>query len=76
MGTAKSCDEINAAILDIEGSTTFSKLVKNWERRDIIRTLLPMLHLAQDGKITYEQPQLFEDIIVRKKKKLEGEKNG
>ena len=66
-------DEINAAIADIDGSTTFSKLVKNWERRDIVRTLLPMLHLTQEGKITHEQPVLFEDIIVKKKKaKVEG----
>lgn len=71
---SKLLDEINAAITEIEGSTTFSKLVKNWDRREIVRTLLPMLHLTQEGKITHEQPQLFEDIIVRKKK-LKSEQN-
>ena len=64
-------DEINQAISDIEGSTKFSNLVKKWERKEIVRTLMPMLHLTQEGKITHEQPELFEDIIVKKKKKEE-----
>jgi len=60
-------DQINDAIVDIEGSTTFKQLVKNWERKDIVKQLLPMLHLTQEGKITHEQPVLFEDIIIKKK---------
>jgi len=66
-------DEINKAITDIEGSTTFSKLVKKWERREIVRTLLPMLHLTQEGKITHEQPKLFEEIIVKRKREKKHE---
>jgi segregation and condensation protein A len=72
---ARLLEEINKAITDIEGSTTFSKIVKKWERREIVRTLMPMLHLSQEGKITHEQPVLFEDIIVKKKKK-EGDEGG
>jgi chromatin segregation and condensation protein Rec8/ScpA/Scc1 (kleisin family) len=60
-------DQINGAIADIEGSTTFKSLVKNWERKDIVKQLLPMLHLSQEGKITHEQPVLFDDIIIKKK---------
>lgn len=60
-------DQINGAISDIEGSTTFKSLVKNWERKDIVKQLLPMLHLSQEGKITHEQPVLFDDIIIKKK---------
>ena len=64
-------DEINHAIESIEGSTTFSSLVKNWERKSIVRTLLPMLHLSQEGRITHEQPELFKEIIVKRKQKKE-----
>ncbi len=63
----KLLDGINAAIADVEGSTTFRSMVKKWERHDIVRTLMPMLHLTQDGKITHEQPVLFEDIVIRRK---------
>jgi segregation and condensation protein A len=60
-------DQINGAIADIEGSTTFKSLVKNWERKDIVKQLMPMLHLTQEGKITHEQPVLFDDIIIKRK---------
>ncbi len=61
-------EQINMAIADIEGSVTFRELVKTWDRQNIVRTLTPMLHLAQEGKILYEQPELFEEIKVKKKK--------
>ncbi len=51
----------------------FSKLVNNWKREEIIRTLLPILHLAQEGKVTYEQPKLFDEIYVKLKKVEENE---
>jgi len=60
-------DQINGAIAGIEGSTTFKSLVKNWERKDIVKQLMPMLHLTQEGKITHEQPVLFDDIIIKRK---------
>lgn len=63
----KLLDQINGAIKDIEGSVKFDELVKKWERQDIVRTLTPMLHLSQEGKITYEQPSLFGDITIKKK---------
>ena len=63
----KLYEQIADAIKDIEGSTTFKQLVKKWDRQDIVRTLTPMLHLSQEGKITYDQPVLFEEIIVKKK---------
>lgn len=63
----KLLDHINRTIADIEGSTTFRSLVKNWERQDIVRTLMPMLHLTQEGKISHEQPVLFEDIVIRRR---------
>lgn len=63
----KLLEQISDAIKDIEGSVKFNELVKKWERQDIVRTLTPMLHLSQEGKITYEQPALFGDITIKKK---------
>ncbi len=45
----------------------FSRLVEEWKREKIVNTLLPMLHLCQEGKLTYEQPELFSEIYVRLK---------
>ena len=64
----KLLDQINTAIIDIEGSVTFKQLVKKWDRQDIVKALTPMLHLSQEGKISYEQPVLFEDIVIKKKR--------
>ena len=43
----------------------FSNLVGEWKREKIISTLIPVLHLSQEGKISYEQPKLFEEIYIR-----------
>jgi segregation and condensation protein A len=69
-------DQINKAISDIEKSTTFSKLVSKWERAEIVGALMPMLHLSQDGKITYEQPEIFNEIFIHlKSDAAEGQKD-
>ena len=66
---AQLIEVINQTIEQVENLTTFKKIVSTWERRHIVRTLVPLLHLSQDGKIEYEQPVLFEDIIIRLRKK-------
>ena len=43
----------------------FSKIVGEWKREKIVKTLIPILHLSQEGKICYEQPKLFEEIYIR-----------
>ncbi len=58
---------IQSIISDIEDSVEFSKLVARWERETIVNSLIPMLHLANDGKITYEQPELFKEIFIKLK---------
>ncbi len=63
--------QINNILAEIEGSAKFSSLVKKWDRENIVKTLMPMLHLEQDGKIETEQQVLFEEIAVRKKVKKE-----
>jgi segregation and condensation protein A len=47
----------------------FSKLVGEWKREKIVKTLLPILHLSQEGKVSYEQPKLFEEIYIKLKEK-------
>jgi len=60
-------DEITTALEDID-NIEFSRLVKRWKREEIVRVLTPLLHLSQEGKITVEQPKLFKEIFVRRKK--------
>ncbi len=43
----------------------FSKIVGEWKREKIVKTLIPILHLSQEGKISYEQPELFQEIYIR-----------
>lgn len=55
---------IEGAIVDIENDIEFSRLVSKWERKTIVRTLLPLLHLSQEGKIKINQKELFKEIYV------------
>jgi segregation and condensation protein A len=49
----------------------FSKLVDEWKREKIVKTFIPILHLAQEGKVSCEQRELFDEIYIR----LRGEEN-
>lgn len=61
-------DSINAAITELQNDVEFSKLVSKWERIEIVRTLLPLLHLSTDGKINISQNEPFKEIMVKVKK--------
>jgi len=45
---------------------TFVELIPSKDRKDVIWTFLPLLHLSNDGKILLEQQKEFGDIYVRK----------
>lgn len=61
--------QIKGILAEIEnGKIEFSKLVKDWKREKIVNTLIPMLHLAQEGKVGYEQGELFQEIMVELRK--------
>ncbi len=63
--------QIKDILAEIEnGKIEFSKLVSEWKREKIVKTLMPMLHLAQEGKIDYEQGDLFQEIFVELKKEI------
>jgi len=69
-------EQIQHALSDIEKNTTFKKLVTNWQREDIVRVLMPMLHLSQEGRIEYDQPILFDEIFVKMRKDVKNKQEG
>jgi len=52
-------------LADEKGLVTFSSLLKEKTRQEIIFTLLPILHLAQDEKITVFQEKFFGEIFIQ-----------
>jgi len=68
--------QIKGILAELEnGKVEFSKLVTDWKREKIVKTLMPMLHLAQEGKIGYEQSELFQEIMVELKSEEKPEEN-
>ncbi len=69
---SKKIDEIYAKILKSHlDKIAFSKLIKNRSRGEVIDTLLPLLHLANNRKIDLEQKKFFEELFVIPKEKEE-----
>ena len=46
-------------------SMTFSQLVPAWKKLEIVKTFLPLLHLATRDMITCEQEEMFKEIFIR-----------
>jgi segregation and condensation protein A len=63
----KLLTNINQALLEVD-DIEFSRLVKRWGRKEIVETLVPLLHLSQDGKINLNQNELFKEIMVKVRK--------
>jgi segregation and condensation protein A len=61
---------INEALREID-NIEFSRLVKRWGKKEIVETLVPLLHLAQDGKINLKQDELFKEIMVKVRQEME-----
>ena len=47
----------------------FKEIVKDWKRDKIVASLIPVLHLEQNKKITTEQEDFFKEIYISKKNK-------
>lgn len=45
----------------------FSKIVEKWEREEIVRHFVPLLHLSSRGKVGAEQEEFFKEIFVSKR---------
>ncbi|MFH1285684.1 MAG: hypothetical protein ABIH99_03820, partial [Candidatus Micrarchaeota archaeon] len=51
-------------LADREGFLTFSALLMDKTPREKIETLLPVLHLVQDSKLTLSQEKMFGEIFI------------
>jgi segregation and condensation protein A len=60
----KLLSQINEALIEVD-NIEFSRIVKRWGRKEIVEALIPLLHLAQDGKINLHQEELFKEILVK-----------
>ncbi len=60
--------EIEEALTEITKEIEFSRLVKRWSRKEIVRTLIPLLQLEQEGKVSLDQKEEFKEILVRLRK--------
>lgn len=49
---------------DSEGLATFSSIIPSKDPYEVVITLLPLLHLAQDGKIDIFQEKFFDEIFI------------
>jgi len=69
----KLYQDINGILDELKkGEITFKKLVPKWESNEIVDRFLPLLHLAQDGKITCEQKEIIKDIYIKLKGDIDG----
>lgn len=60
--------DIEEALTEITQEIEFSRLVKHWSRKEIVKTIIPLLQLQQDGKINLDQKEEFKEILVRLRK--------
>ena len=58
---------------DSEGLSTFSAILSDRSALGIITTLLPLLHLVQDRKLTIFQEKFFGEIFIRVKEEAKGD---
>lgn len=54
---------------DSEGLATFTSILRKREPLEVITTLLPVLHLVQDRKLTIFQEKFFGEIFIRVREK-------
>lgn len=65
---------IKELLFDIDGlllklksdKVEFSKIVDNWEREEIVKHFMPLLHLSNRGKVGTEQEEFFKEIFISK----------
>ncbi len=57
---------------DSEGLATFSGILREKTPVEVVSTLLPLLHLVQDRKLSIFQEKFFGEIFIRVKEELQG----
>lgn len=53
------------AKMDSEGWVMFSSIIETGEPREIVRKLLPILHLSQEEKLDLRQDEYFGEIFIK-----------
>ncbi|MBI4017515.1 MAG: segregation/condensation protein A [Candidatus Aenigmarchaeota archaeon] len=66
----KKIDELFVRINDVverlhSGTMPFSSLVPRWERKEIVQSLLGILHISNDGRVELQQEEPFKEIYVK-----------
>ena len=60
--------DIDEFLADLEGDKVeFSKIVKKWNRDEIITHFMPLLHLSNRGEVMMEQEDFFKEIFISRK---------
>jgi len=49
-----------------ETKLKFSQIVEKWNRDQIVKSFVPLLHLEMDDKLSTEQLEFFKEIFIRK----------
>jgi len=45
----------------------FSRVVEHWNRAEVVDAFLPLIHLDNDKKVECRQPEMFEEIFIKKR---------
>ena len=56
---------ILSRIMDEE--VRFSMVVEHWNRAEVVDAFLPLIHLDNDKKVECRQPEMFEEIFIKKR---------
>jgi len=58
---------INELLQEIkESEIKFSRLVKKWERGEIVNTFLPLIYLDNNKKVNCRQDEIFDEIFIKR----------
>ena len=61
-------DRIERILKEIKDKEiAFSKLVKKWERQEVVDTFLPLIYLDNTKKVECRQEEMFSEIFIKKK---------
>jgi len=55
-----------------ETKLKFSQIVEKWNRDQIVRSFVPLLHLERDDKLSTEQLEFFKEIFISKRDEVDG----
>jgi chromatin segregation and condensation protein Rec8/ScpA/Scc1 (kleisin family) len=54
--------EVYNELKQLGNNVTFQNFLPEWTRENIVKYIFPVLHLADDNKISLEQKEWFGDI--------------